>query len=174
VIEVATAAELSLACHAEFPRCNVLLMAAAVADFRPASPADGKLKKTGAQAIEQIALEPTEDVLSTLASARTPGQLLVGFAAEHGDGAIQYGREKLAHKGIDAIVVNDISRSEIGFDATDNEVMILDRDGGERRVELAAKAVVAAAILDEVQALWAAHGGRDGTTTGAAIGGDSR
>ena len=105
-------------------------MAAAVADFRPAAPAAHKLKKDdGVPAIE---LELTEDVLSALAPRRRPGQLLVGFAAEHGDGALRYGADKLARKGLDAIVVNDISRPEIGFDAGDNEVTILTRDGRRR------------------------------------------
>ena len=62
-------------------------------------------------------MEPTEDVLATLAAQRSPGQVLVGFAAEHGEGAAVYGRDKLERKGLDAIVVNDISRTDIGFDA---------------------------------------------------------
>ena len=102
-------------------------MAAAVADFRPAAPAATKLKKD--RGAPQIELEPTEDVLSALAAGRRPGQVLVGFAAEHGEGAVAYGREKLERKGLDAIVVNDISRAGIGFDAADNEVTILTAAG---------------------------------------------
>ena len=86
------------------------------------------------------------------AGARAPGQTLVGFAAEHGPGAVERGRAKLERKGLDAVVVNDISRSEIGFDAPDNEVTIVTADG-ERHVPLGSKEAVAAAILDAVEAL---------------------
>jgi phosphopantothenoylcysteine decarboxylase / phosphopantothenate---cysteine ligase len=165
VVQVETAAELAEACAAEFPSCDVLLMAAAVADFRPAAPAAHKLKKTGAQALSSVELEPTEDVLSRLSAQRRAGQVLVGFAAEHGDGAAAYGREKLERKGLDAIVINDISRADIGFDSAENEVLILTRGGGERRVPRTAKERVAAAVLEEVAQL-------RGTTTetpGAAL-----
>ena len=98
-------------------------MAAAVADFRPASPAAHKLKKD--RGTPTIELEPTDDVLSALAARRRAGQVLVGFAAEHGDGAVDYGRGKLERKRLDAVVVNDISTPGIGFDSADNEVTIL-------------------------------------------------
>jgi len=153
VIEVETAAELAEACGREFPASDVLLMAAAVADFRPAAPASHKLKKTGPEALTSIELEPTEDVLSVLAGQRQPGQVMVGFAAEHGDGAAAYGREKLARKGLDVIVVNDISRADIGFDAAENEVLVISADGTERHIERVAKEIVAAEILDEVRRL---------------------
>ncbi len=153
VLPVQTAAELADACAAEFPSTDVLLMAAAVADFRPADPVDRKLKKTGADAPTKLELEPTEDVLTSLVQQRRAGQLLIGFAAEHGDGAVQYGREKLERKGLDAIIVNDIARADIGFDTADNEVTILSRDGRGRHVERAAKEQVAVAVMDEVQRL---------------------
>jgi phosphopantothenoylcysteine decarboxylase / phosphopantothenate---cysteine ligase len=153
VLPVQTAAELADACAAEFPSTDVLLMAAAVADFRPADPVDRKLKKTGADAPTKLELEPTEDVLTSLVQQRRAGQLLIGFAAEHGAGAVQYGREKLERKGLDAIIVNDIARADIGFDTADNEVTILSRDGGGRHVERAAKEQVAVAVMDEVQRL---------------------
>jgi phosphopantothenoylcysteine decarboxylase/phosphopantothenate--cysteine ligase len=133
----------------------VLLMAAAVADFRPAEPADRKLKKDAADAPEAIALEPTPDVLSGLAAARRPGQTIVGFAAEHGEGALEYARGKLARKRLDAIVVNDISRADIGFDTAENEVTIV-TPAGEHPVARAPKADVAAAVLDVVAQLRAA------------------
>ncbi len=162
LLAAATAAELALACEREFDACDVLLMAAAVADFRPAHPADRKLKKdAGAPMIE---LEPTEDVLSGLAARREPGQVLVGFAAEHGDGAVGYGRDKLERKGLDAVVVNDISRPGIGFDAIDNEVTILAADGSTRRVARASKERVAAAVLDEVERLRARKEGTNGAS----------
>jgi phosphopantothenoylcysteine decarboxylase/phosphopantothenate--cysteine ligase len=92
-------------------------------------------------------LEPTPDVLAGLAARRRPGQLLVGFAAEHGDGAVAYGRGKLERKGLDAVVVNDIGRPGIGFDAPDNEVTVVLPDG-ERHIPRAGKADIARAILD--------------------------
>ena len=108
-VDVETAAELQAACDDEFAACDVLVMAAAVADFRPAAAADTKLKKNGRDKLT-LELERTEDILSGLAAARRPGQTLVGFAAEHGEGAVAYGRDKLARKGLDAVVVNDIAR----------------------------------------------------------------
>jgi phosphopantothenoylcysteine decarboxylase/phosphopantothenate--cysteine ligase len=152
---VETAAELADACAEEFPRCDVLLMAAAVADFRPSEPAATKLKKDAPDAPRAIALEPTEDVLSGLAAARREDQTVIGFAAEHGDGAVAYAREKLARKRLDAIVVNDIARPEIGFDAVENEVTIV-TPAGERPVPQAPKAQIADAILDELTRLRAA------------------
>jgi phosphopantothenoylcysteine decarboxylase/phosphopantothenate--cysteine ligase len=152
-IPVATAAELKAACEERFDATDVLLMAAAVADFRPRDPANHKLKKTDPTHPPRLELEPTEDVLSALAGRRRPGQVLVGFAAEHGDGAIDYGRGKLEHKRLDAIVVNDISQPGIGFDAADNEVTILDRDGGELRLRRSRKEQIADAVLDEVEKL---------------------
>jgi phosphopantothenoylcysteine decarboxylase/phosphopantothenate--cysteine ligase len=146
-LNVQTAAELGEACFSEFEGCDVLLMAAAVADFRPAAPVADKLKKD-AGAPPPIALERTEDVLSALAAARRPDQVLIGFAAEHGENAIAYGRRKLEAKGVDAVVVNDISRSDIGFDADANEVVIVTADG-ERRVPRSSKLQVADAVLDE-------------------------
>jgi phosphopantothenoylcysteine decarboxylase/phosphopantothenate--cysteine ligase len=163
VVVVETAAELQQACEREFDDTDVLLMAAAVADFRPVAPVDTKLKKdAGAPTVE---LEPTADVLSGLAPRRRSGQLIVGFAAEHGDGAVQYGRDKLARKGLDAVVVNDISRPGIGFDATENEVVILTADGAERRVARTSKELVAHAVLDEAERLRSAtdRRGTDGT-----------
>jgi phosphopantothenoylcysteine decarboxylase/phosphopantothenate--cysteine ligase len=147
-LDVATAAELQAACEAELPRADVLLMAAAVADYRPAEAADTKLKKDEREELV-IALERTPDILSSLASSRRPDQTLVGFAAEHGEGAVAYGRDKLARKGLDAVVVNDISRADIGFEGPDNEVTIVTA-AAERHVPRATKAEVARAILDVV------------------------
>jgi phosphopantothenoylcysteine decarboxylase / phosphopantothenate---cysteine ligase len=150
-VDVVSAADLLAACEQEFASADVLLMAAAVADFRPAQAAATKLKKEGREALE-LALEPTPDVLSGLAAQRRPGQLLVGFAAEHGDGAVDHGRGKLERKGLDAVVVNDISRPDIGFDGDHNEVTIVTAAGDEH-VERASKAEVARAICDAVAAL---------------------
>jgi len=128
-------------------------MAAAVADFRPADPASTKLKKEGRDGLS-LSLEPTADILRALAGARREGQTLVGFAAEHG-GGVEEARRKLRDKGIDAVVLNDISRADAGFDVPTNEVTIVTASG-ERHVPLATKGEVAAAILDEVLSLRAA------------------
>jgi phosphopantothenoylcysteine decarboxylase / phosphopantothenate---cysteine ligase len=170
VREVVTAAELKDACEREFRGCDVLLMAAAVADFTPVAPADGKIKKATRERLELV-LEPTADVLAGLAALRRDGQTLVGFAAEHGEQALEHARGKLTGKRLDAIVVNDISRSDIGFDVDANEVTILTAGaaangsspvvaGGEpaariaeRHVPRATKAQVAEAILDTVERL---------------------
>jgi phosphopantothenoylcysteine decarboxylase / phosphopantothenate---cysteine ligase len=149
--EVSTAAELAEACEQAFPTCDVLLMVAAVADFRPVEPANGKLKKADRERL-RLELEATPDVLRALAARRQAGQTLVGFAAEHGAGAIDYGRGKLRDKGLDAVVVNDISRSDIGIGADSNEVTILTA-AGEAHVPRASKERVAEAILDAVEHL---------------------
>jgi phosphopantothenoylcysteine decarboxylase / phosphopantothenate---cysteine ligase len=150
-IEVETADELAAAVREEFPNCHVLLMAAAVADFRPVRAEPGKIAREGGGGLE-LRLEQTEDVLADLSALRDDDQTLVGFAAEHGTDAIERARAKLDRKGLDAIVFNDVSRTEIGFDSALNEVVIVERDG-ERRVPLAPKGEVAAAILNRVEAL---------------------
>ncbi len=150
-IEVETAAELLSAARSAFTESDVLLMAAAVADFRPSDALDSKIVKTGRDRLA-LELEPTEDVLASLAGRRTAGQTLIGFAAEHGEGAVERGVAKLERKGLDAVVVNDISRPEIGFDALDNEVTIVTARGAHP-VPMGSKMEVAAAILDAVEAL---------------------
>jgi phosphopantothenoylcysteine decarboxylase/phosphopantothenate--cysteine ligase len=147
-LDVETAQELEDACTAAFADTDILLMAAAVVDFRPANPIAGKLKKGSGEEL-RLDLDRTPDILAGLASARRPGQTIVGFAAEHGEGGVQEGRNKLARKRVDAIVVNDISRTDIGFDASDNEVTIVTA-AGETHVALASKAAVARAVLDTV------------------------
>jgi phosphopantothenoylcysteine decarboxylase / phosphopantothenate---cysteine ligase len=152
VLSVRTAAELKDACDREFPGCDVLLMAAAVADFAPVAE-PGKIKKTGRDHLELI-LAPTADVISGLAARRTAGQTIVGFAAEHGSEGLEHARGKLAAKHLDAVIFNDISRGDIGFDTSENEVTILTAANGhpaaERHVARAPKELIAAAILDAV------------------------
>jgi len=167
VVDASTAADLQAACEMEFPACDVLLMAAAVADFRPASAAQRKLKKTDSEFPGTIALEPTEDILQALARTRRPGQVMVGFAAEHGAGAVAYGRRKLAEKGIDVVVVNDISRADIGFEADANEVVIVTAET-EQQVQRAPKEEVADAVLDEVEHRREEARGSAGTNTRSA------
>jgi phosphopantothenoylcysteine decarboxylase/phosphopantothenate--cysteine ligase len=150
-IVVVTTRQLAGAVRSEFKRNHVLLMAAAVADFRAAEVEAGKIEREGKEGVS-LALERTEDVLAGLAALRTDEQTVVGFAAEHGAEAIARAREKLERKGLDAIVLNDVSRSDIGFDSDHNEVVIVDREG-EHRVELAPKRDVADAVLDRVEAL---------------------
>jgi phosphopantothenoylcysteine decarboxylase/phosphopantothenate--cysteine ligase len=164
LLGVQTAAELADACGNELEACDVLLMSAAVADFRPAGPVNRKLKKD--QGIPKLSLEPTEDVLSMLADRRRPDQVIVGFAAEHGNDAVELGRGKLERKQLDAIVVNDISRAGVGFESEDNEVTILTADGGERHVPRARKELIARAVLDEVERLRTRRGGTDGARAG--------
>jgi phosphopantothenoylcysteine decarboxylase/phosphopantothenate--cysteine ligase len=149
VVPVVTAAELAAACAERFDATDVLLMAAAVADYRPAAPHAGKLKKDATGEALELRLERTQDVLSSLAARRRPGQLLIGFAAEHGEEAIAYGRAKRERKGLDAVVVNDVGAPGIGFDTPDNEVVIL-LDSEELRVPRSSKAEVARVILDTV------------------------
>jgi len=158
VLGVRTAAELGAAAQAEFPEADVLLMAAAVADFRPAQTRDTKIKKSGRGELD-LALEPTTDVLRSLSEGRRPDQTLVGFAAEHGEGGVEQARAKLESKGLDAVVLNDISRSDIGFDTEDNEVTIVTATG-EDPVPLGPKPAVAAAVLDCVEGLRALRVGR--------------
>ena len=150
-VDVETAAQLAEATGARFDDCDVLLMAAAVADYRPAHALDEKIKKGAVQRLE-LELERTEDVLAGLAGRRRPDQVLVGFAAEHGQGGLEHARGKLADKGLDAVVLNDVSRGDVGFDAGENEVTILTA-AGETGVPRSSKAEVAAAILDAVAQL---------------------
>jgi phosphopantothenoylcysteine decarboxylase / phosphopantothenate---cysteine ligase len=126
---------------------DVVLMAAAVADYRPADPETAKRPKDGND--WTVTLEPTADVLRELGERRTNGQVLVGFAADTGERGLERAREKLAAKRVDLIVFNDVSRDDIGFDAADNEVVLVS-DTGEQRLEKASKERIAAAILDAV------------------------
>jgi phosphopantothenoylcysteine decarboxylase / phosphopantothenate---cysteine ligase len=153
-LEAPSAAEMKEACERELSGCDVLLMAAAVADFRPAAPVAGKVKKRerGGEGSLTLQLEPTDDVLASLASMRRDGQTLVGFAAEHGEDGLPQARLKLREKRLDAIVLNDVSRSDIGFGAEQNEVVVV-TGGWERAIPKARKRAVAEAILDAVGSL---------------------
>jgi len=149
--DVGSAAELAQACEREFAAADVLVMCAAVADFRPVAAVEGKIAKDGAKRLA-LELEATTDVLATLAGRRREGQTLVGFAAEHGDGALERARAKLERKHLDAIVLNDVAEDGIGFDSLENAVTIITAEG-ERRVGPADKRTVADAVLDAVEAL---------------------
>ena len=149
-VDVETAAELADALGREFDSADVLVMAAAPADFRPKQAAGEKIHREGTGGLE-LDLEATEDILAALSARRHEGQTIVGFAAET-DGGLDRAREKLGRKGADAIVLNDVSRAEIGFESPQNEVVIVE-PGGELQVPLASKERVADAILDRVEAL---------------------
>jgi phosphopantothenoylcysteine decarboxylase/phosphopantothenate--cysteine ligase len=129
---------------------DVIVMAAAVADYRPVETRDDKRPKDDRG--WTVVLEPTQDVLAKLGQRRRNDQILVGFAADQGERGLQRAREKLAAKRVDLIVFNDVARSDIGFDATENEVVIIST-GGEKSVAKTTKAHVAAAVLDEVEKL---------------------
>ena len=130
---------------------DVVVMAAAVADYRPAEAEQGKRPKDDEP--WTVTLEPTTDVLRELGSRRNNGAIavLVGFAADRGERGLERAREKLGNKRADLIVFNDVGRDDIGFDSAENEVVLVSADG-ERRIEKAAKERIAAAILDEVAA----------------------
>jgi phosphopantothenoylcysteine decarboxylase/phosphopantothenate--cysteine ligase len=147
VVAVATAAEMEAAVLARSAGADVIVMAAAVADFRPKAPAGGKLKKDdGPPAIE---LEPTSDILAGLGRAKRPGQTLVGFAAETDDLEAN-ARSKLERKRLDLIVANDVAAPGAGFDHDTNAAIILAADGVRQDVALSNKRVVARAVLDAV------------------------
>ncbi len=129
---------------------DFIVMAAAVADYRPVERLRGKRAKDDAR--WQLELEPTLDILRELGSRRMAGQVLVGFAADEGEQGLERAREKLAAKAADLIVFNDVSRTDVGFDAPDNEVVLVSARG-ERAVPKAPKPRVAAEIIDEVEAL---------------------
>ena len=150
-VAVETTAQLGAAVRDRFADSHVLLMAAAPADFTAAAPKQGKMARTAAAGLD-LRLEPTEDILAGVAANRRSGQTLVGFAAETGAQAIERARAKLERKAVDAIVFNDVSRPEIGFDSQRNEVTIVERDG-EHHVPIASKDDVADAVLDRVEAL---------------------
>jgi phosphopantothenoylcysteine decarboxylase/phosphopantothenate--cysteine ligase len=126
---------------------DVVIMAAAVADYRPAEASAEKRPKDNEP--WTVTLEPTSDVLAELGARRRRGQLLIGFAADRGEQGLARAREKLAAKKSDLIVFNDVSRDDIGFDATDNEVVVVTA-AGERRIQKAPKERIAREILDEI------------------------
>lgn len=146
---VETTHDLETVVTEELPSADVLIMAAAPADYRPSRPSDAKRPRTdGALAIP---MEPTADILRATVAVRKPGSVIVGFALETGD-AIQKARTKLEGKALDLIVVNDALEPGAGFDVDTNRVAILDREGNARVIPLASKREVADAILDAVEA----------------------
>jgi phosphopantothenoylcysteine decarboxylase/phosphopantothenate--cysteine ligase len=145
---VETTKELEDAVRAELPQTDVLVMAAAPADFRPSDPSDSKrARMDGALAIP---MEPTDDILSATRGLRRPGSVTVGFALETGD-AMAKGRAKLERKDLDLIVINDALEPGAGFEVDTNRVALLGREGAARILPLQSKREVAEAILDTVE-----------------------
>jgi phosphopantothenoylcysteine decarboxylase/phosphopantothenate--cysteine ligase len=124
---------------------DVVVMAAAVADFRPVEVSPEKIKKT--EGIPDIHLEPTPDILAGLGARKRPGQTLVGFAAETFD-VTEFAKSKLARKGADLIVANDVSAPGVGFEHDTNQVLIISASGMEHDVALTGKREIARAVLD--------------------------
>jgi phosphopantothenoylcysteine decarboxylase/phosphopantothenate--cysteine ligase len=151
-VPVQTAEEMREAVLQHAARASVVIKAAAVADYRVRHPAEQKIKGKRDLTLE---LTPNPDILAEVA-ARAGGAFIVGFAAETND-VVANARAKLTAKGIDLLVANDVSRRDIGFDAEDNEVLLIDRWGGGRALPRMPKAAVADAILDEILALRSAH-----------------
>ncbi len=149
LVQAPTAADLAREVLAR-GEADVVVMAAAVSDYRPAAPAEGKRPKDGAHWI--VELEPTDDVLAELGRRTTNGQVLVGFAADEGGRGLERAREKLANKRGNLFVYNDVSRSDIGFESDFNELVLL-TPAGERAVSRRSKEECAVAILDEVETL---------------------
>ncbi|HKI24516.1 MAG TPA: bifunctional phosphopantothenoylcysteine decarboxylase/phosphopantothenate--cysteine ligase CoaBC [Gaiellaceae bacterium] len=136
---------------------DVVVMAAAVADYRPADPRTEKRSKDGEP--WRLELEPTDDVLRTLGEQSANGRVLVGFAAETGEGGLDRARAKRTGKNADLVVYNDVARSDVGFEAGENEVVLIS-EAGERTVSKAPKSRIAAELWDEVERLLEENGGR--------------
>jgi phosphopantothenoylcysteine decarboxylase / phosphopantothenate---cysteine ligase len=150
LVETPTAADLASEALARTAEADVIVMAAAVADYRPAAALAAKRSKdTETWTLE---LEPTTDVLAAIGAARRTEQIVVGFAAETGEGGLDRARTKLERKGADLFVFNDVSQPGIGFDSSDNAVTIVSATG-ERALPRAPKSEIAASILDEVEIL---------------------
>jgi phosphopantothenoylcysteine decarboxylase/phosphopantothenate--cysteine ligase len=150
VVEAPTAADVEREVGARADGADIVLMAAAVADYRPAETLENKRPKD--ERPWPLDLQPTPDILAGLAARRHNGQILVAFGADQGDAGIDRKRRMLADKDVDLVVYNDVGREDIGFDSPDNEVFLVGREG-EKRVGKASKAAVAAAIIDEVETL---------------------
>lgn len=150
-VETPTAASLQAAVAEHLAGCDVLVMAAAVADYRPVAAAEGKIDKSAAETME-IRLERTQDILSGVAAARDR-QVLVGFAAEHGPEGLARARDKRTRKGVDLLVHNDVSVPGIGFGSDENVVTIIGPGDAEQTLPRMSKAACAGRILDALTPL---------------------
>jgi phosphopantothenoylcysteine decarboxylase/phosphopantothenate--cysteine ligase len=150
VVETPTAADVAREALARSASADIVLMAAAIADYRPVTPLAYKRAKDAEP--WTVTLQPTEDVLTELGRRRRDDQILVGFAADEGERGLARAREKLAAKGGTVVAFNDVSRSDVGFDADENEVVLVSSEG-EKVIGKRSKAEVAAVILDQVASL---------------------
>ncbi len=150
VVETPTAEDMAREALARRDDTDVVVMTAAVADYRPTEPHAGKRPKSAED--WTVRLEPTQDVLRELGESRSNGQVLVGFAADMGSEGLVRARAKLETKHADLIVFNDVAQAGIGFDSADNEVVLISRSG-ERSVARARKEAIAAVVLDAVEEL---------------------
>lgn len=151
VRKIESAEEMRAAVAEALPSADVLVMAAAVADFRPSTAADQKIKKESGD-VPRIVLEPTADVLKATREARRAGSVIVGFALETTD-AVENGRRKLEGKGLDLLVVNDATEPGAGFEVATNRVVLLQPGRPDEALPLMTKAEVADRILDRVETL---------------------
>jgi phosphopantothenoylcysteine decarboxylase/phosphopantothenate--cysteine ligase len=149
VVETPTAADLEREALSR-AGADVIVMAAAVADYRAPEPVNGKRPKDGAP--WSLELTATTDIARALGEGRSAGQVLVAFGAEHGAAGLERKRAMLTDKNVDLVVYNDVGRTDIGFDSPDNEVTLITARG-DRLVERAPKTAIAAAILDEIERL---------------------
>ena len=150
-IDVESTAELAAACEEQAAAAEIIVMSAAIADFRPAAERNGKLSRSASDRLT-LELEATPDILAGLAAARRGGQKFVGFAAEHGAEGIERARAKLERKQVDLIVYNDISSEGIGFDSPENEVILITK-AGEQHLPRAAKSAIAEQLIEAIEAL---------------------
>jgi phosphopantothenoylcysteine decarboxylase/phosphopantothenate--cysteine ligase len=148
VIRVETAGEMADEVTALAPRCDVVVMAAAVADFRPVRTNGEKIRKRDLEGLT-LELEQTPDILGQLGRERKPGQLLVGFAAETG-GLRERARAKLREKKVDLLVANDVSAADSGFDADHNRAVLMFADGREVELDLMPKVDLAVRVWEAV------------------------
>jgi phosphopantothenoylcysteine decarboxylase / phosphopantothenate---cysteine ligase len=147
VVRVSTAAEMQEAVLPRAVSADVVVMAAAIADFRPKAPPEHKIKKD--EGLSEIVLEPTHDFLLDLGRTKPAGQVLVGFAAETHD-LLENAAGKLERKGLDLIVANDVSQPDAGFEVDTNRAILLDSSGSVEEQPLQTKRELADAILDRV------------------------
>jgi phosphopantothenoylcysteine decarboxylase/phosphopantothenate--cysteine ligase len=154
VIRVDTAAQMHDAVMGAVDQADAVVMAAAVADFRPVAAVTGKIKKDSGP--PELVLEPTVDILAALGQRKRPGLVLVGFAAETGD-LEAHAAAKLARKHLDLVVANDVSQPGVGFDHDTNAVTLLAASGERTVVHLASKRAIAAVIVDELAKVFRTH-----------------
>ncbi|HIW72165.1 MAG TPA: bifunctional phosphopantothenoylcysteine decarboxylase/phosphopantothenate--cysteine ligase CoaBC [Candidatus Levilactobacillus faecigallinarum] len=151
-VPIESTQDLADAVNARFPRTDVLIMAAAVADFQPVTAADQKIKKTPDNDQLTLTLRKTPDILQGVADQKRPGQIVVGFAAET-QNLLANGQKKLTKKHLDLLAANDVSRADIGFNGDNNQVTFLFPDGHQQQTPVAAKPVIAGLLIEQVAGL---------------------